>query len=91
MIKPVFTEKSLGLARQGKYTFWVSKNDTKTSLKSEIAKMFGVHVVTIKTISVKGESKRNVRGRKVTYMPKKKAIVTLKDKEKIDLFEETKK
>lgn len=91
MIKPVFTEKSLGLAKQGKYTFWVGLGDTKTSLKSEIAKMFGVHVVTIKTISVKGEAKRNVRGRKVTYMPKKKAIVTLKDKEKIDLFEETKK
>lgn len=91
MIKPVFTEKSLNLARQGKYSFWVNKNATKSGIKSEIAKMFGVHVVAIKTITVKGESKRNMRGKKVTVLAAKKAIVSLKADEKIDVFEETKK
>lgn len=91
MIKPVFTEKSLNLAKQGKYTFWVAKSDTKPSIKAEVAKMFGVHVLTIKTVTTKGESKRNVRGKKLLMLGAKKAIVTLKDKEKIDIFEETKK
>ncbi len=91
MIKPVFTEKSLTLARQGKYTFWVAKNAAKPALKAEIAKMFGVHVLTIKTITVPGEAKRSVRGKKINILPSKKAVVTLKDNEKIDIFEETKK
>lgn len=91
MIKPVFTEKSLMLARQGKYTFWVDKTATKPTLKAAIAKMFGVHVVAIKTITLPGESKRNVRGKKIVVLPSKKAVVTLKGDEKIDIFEESKK
>ncbi len=91
MIKPVFTEKSLTLARQGKYSFWVDKNATKPALKAAIAKMFGVHVLSIKTITIPGESKRNVRGKKIVVLPSKKAVVTLKKDEKIDIFEETKK
>lgn len=90
-IKPVFTEKSLAQARVGKYSFWVDRNATKPELKSIISKMFGVHITGIKTISVKGESKRNSKGRKIETSNRKKAIVTLLDKEKIDLFEESKK
>ena len=91
MIKPVFTEKSLKLAKEGKYTFFVEKNSDKNSLKSRIAKLFGVHVTGIKTINYGGENRRNVRGVKLTILPKKKAIVTLKEGEKIDIFEESKK
>ncbi len=90
-ITPVFTEKSLQLASLGKYTFWVDKYANKMTIKAEIAKLFGVHVLTIKTISVSGEARRNAKGKKYTVLSQKKAIVTLKDKEKIDLFEETKK
>lgn len=91
MLKPLYTEKSLKLAKEGMYTFMVDKGANKMSLKAEIAKLFGVHVVTIKTITVKGESGRNARGSHYSTKPLKKAIVTLKDKEKIDLFEESKK
>lgn len=90
MIKPVFTEKSLRLAKEGKYTFWAERNDDKNSIKAMVAKIFGVHVVSIKTITVSGEAKRNNKGKKVTKLSAKKAIVTLKDKENIDIFEEAK-
>lgn len=90
MIKPVYTEKSLKLAKKGQYTFWVEPGMDKLSLKSVFAKMFGVHVTGIKTVKKAGESGRNVRGRKFTKLATKKAVVTVKEGEKIDIFEESK-
>lgn len=87
---PIFTEKSLKLAKQGKYSFWVDKNANKLFIKSAVAKAFGVHVTDIKTISVKGETKRNAKGKKSRLTGGKKAIVSLKEGEKIDIFEEKK-
>jgi len=91
MIKPVFTEKSLRLAHLGKYTFWIGRMDTKLSIKNEVNKIFGVHVNEIKTITTHGEAKRNNKGMQVAVMPTKKAIVTLKNGEKLEIFEEPKK
>lgn len=91
MIKPLFTEKSMNLAKIGKYTFFVDMVSDKSALKSEISKLFGVTVLTIKSIVVKGETKRNASGRRVIVKPIKKVIVTLKEGEKIDAFEEGKK
>jgi len=91
MITPIFTEKSLKLAKEGKYTFWVGKKQDKLSLKAQIAKLFGVHVIDIKTVTTSGEVKKDNRGVKVTTLRGKKAIVTLKEGEKIDLFDESKK
>jgi len=91
MITPIFTEKSLKMAKLGQYSFWVGRRANKMSLKAEIAKLFGVHVVGIRTVSTPPEAGRNARGIKFATVKNKKAIVTLKDKEKIDLFEETKK
>ncbi|KKU09339.1 MAG: 50S ribosomal protein L23 [Candidatus Woesebacteria bacterium GW2011_GWB1_45_5] len=90
MLKPVFTEKSLKAAKEGKYTFWVGRNMNKGAIKSEVGSVFGVHVISIKTITVSGEHKKNQKGKKITVMGRKKAIVTLKDKEKINIFEEKK-
>lgn len=91
MITPIYTEKSLAQAKMGKYSFWVDRFANKSTIKAEVASLFNVHVVTIKTANLAGESRRNTKGKKYTVLSKKKAIVTLKDKEKIDLFEETKK
>ena len=91
MIKPVFTEKSLKMAKQGQYSFWVDAHADKMSLKSIIAKMFGVHVTTIKTVMKAGERGRNARGRKFVNLGAKKAIITVKEGEKLDIFEESKK
>jgi len=91
MIKPIFTEKSTKMAKEGKYSFWVEANADKMGLKSEIAKLFGVHVTSIRTIRKAGEKGRNARGKKFNKLTSKKAIVTLKGDEKIDVFEESKK
>ncbi len=90
MIIPIFTEKSLKLAKDGKYSFWVDRVTDKGAIKAEIAHVFGVHIVTIKTVNVKAETGRNARGVKYAKGAGKKAIVTLADKEKIDIFEESK-
>jgi large subunit ribosomal protein L23 len=91
MLKPVFTEKSTKEAKQGRYTFWVEVLADKTELKSRIAKAFGVHVTSIKTIKKGGETGKNARGRKFNKLSTKKAVVTIKDGEKIEVFEESKK
>ncbi len=91
LITPIFTEKSLKLAKIGKYSFWVGRTAGKAGIKAEIAKLFGVHVIGIRTISTPPEAGRNARGVKFATVRNKKAIITLKDKEKIDLFEEGKK
>lgn len=87
-LKPVVTEKSLSLAKTGSYTFLVDNNLTKNQIKKAINEVFGVNVVTVKTINLPEEIKKNHMGKKRRIKSKKKTIVTLKDKEKIDLFEE---
>ena len=91
MITPIFTEKSLKMAKQGQYSFWVGRRANKMSLKAEIAKLFGVHVIGIRTVSTPPEAGRNARGVKFATVRNKKAIVTLKDGEKLEIFEEPKK
>lgn len=91
MLKPVFTEKSLKMAKKGKYTFWVSPTADKISIKAEVARVFGVHVTDINTIKKAGEAGRTARGRKFNKLASKKAVVEIRDGEKIDIYEESKK
>lgn len=86
-LTPVLTEKSLSLAKEGNYTFWVDRRMNKNQIKRMVEEAFGVHVVRVRTINMRAEVKRTIRGRKRVIKPKKKAIVTLKEKEKIDLFD----
>jgi ribosomal protein L23 len=90
-LEPIITEKSLELSKKGKYTFRVGTGLRKHQIKKLIEDVFGVHVKNVWTMSIRGENKRNVQGRKRRIMPSKKAIVTLAEKEKIDLFETKKK
>lgn len=90
-IVPVITEKSTKLAKEGKYTFRVSKGMNKHQIKKLVEDVFDVHVTKVRTLNEKGETKRTFSGRKRIIKPTKKAIVTLKEKEKIELFEEGKK
>ncbi len=92
MIKliPVITEKSMKLAKEGKYSFLVGRNLSKAKIKEAIKNVFGVDVVNVRTLKIGSEVKRTLRGTKISKLPKKKAIVTLKQGEKIDLFEEKK-
>lgn len=84
--KPVVTEKSMGLIDQNKYTFIVDKRANKIEIKEAVEDIFKVTVNEVRTVIVKGKVKRV--GRSVGKTPDvKKAIVTLKQGDKIELFE----
>ena len=89
-IKPIFTEKTLNDAKKGKYTFRFEQNLNKHQIKEIIEKAFDVEVSKVWTMNESGEQKRTMLGRKRVILPKKKAIVSLKGKGKIDIFEEAK-
>lgn len=84
---PVLTEKSLEEAKKGKYTFLVDRGITKYQIRKLVDEVFSVNVTKVRTINLKGETKKTISGRKKIIQPTKKAIITLKEKEKIDLFE----
>ncbi len=86
-IEPIITEKTLTDAGNGRYTFRVSKKLNKFEIKILVEKTFEVHVTDIRTMNQKTKTKGGMRKRTTTVPAYKKAIVTLKDNEKIDLFE----
>ncbi len=84
--KPVVSEKTMSLLAENKYTFLVNPDANKIEIKHAVEKAFSVKVTDVKTISVKGKKKRV--GRHVgKTSDKKKAIVTLKDGDKIEVFD----
>ena len=85
-IKPIMTEKSLEEAKNGRYTFAVPVNFKKGKIKETISDIFGVHVKTVRTMNTKPGQKTNIYRKKINVRAFKKAVVTLKDKEKIDIF-----
>ena len=84
IISPNITEKSTSLSEFNKVVFKVNKDASKNSIKRSIEKIFKVNVIKINTINLKGKTKlvRNKRAYKPGY---KKAIVTLKKGQNIDL------
>ena len=87
MIKPILTEKGLNEAKKGKYSFYVDHDLNKFQIKKLLLDVFGVHVTKVKTANLKGLIKRDYKGKYRKIAGRKKAIVTLKGKETIDLFE----
>ena len=86
--RPIITEKSMKLAQNNFYTFEVGKYATKLQIAKKVAEKFGVNVLSVNTINIKGEVKSQ---RKVRRLYKttgyKKAIVKIKKGEKIAMFE----
>ena len=81
---PVITEKSMNKQQEGVYTFKVDKRATKTQIKSEIERQFGVKVLNVNTLNTKPKDRRVGRyaGKTKTY---KKAIVTLAQGSSIEM------
>jgi large subunit ribosomal protein L23 len=82
---PMVTEKTYSLAGQNKYTFIVEPAANKVVIKTAVEDLFKVQVFKINTMNVKGKPcrVRNIAG----YKPdRKKAIVTLKQGDKIEIF-----
>ena len=84
VISPSITEKSTSLSEYNKVVFKVHKGANKSSIKKSIEKLFKVNVVKINTINLKGKTKI-VRGKKSIKAGYKKAIITLKKGQSIDL------
>ena len=84
ILSPVVTEKSTNLSEQNKIVFKVSNKLNKTILKKNIEKIFKVNVVKVNIIN-KQSRKKVTRGKKVKIKGYKKAIVTLKKGQSIDL------
>lgn len=89
IVKPIITEKALTLANQkNTYTFQVSRSATKHQIKEAIEQLFPVQVVSIRTVSNQPEVKRTGKRRMQTTSGKvKKALVTLKAGDEINLFD----
>ena len=84
IVSPAVTEKATSLSEFNKMVFRVHKGASKNSIKKSIEKIFKVNVIKINTINLKGKTKL-VKGKKSSRPGYKKAIVTLKKGQSIDL------
>ena len=84
VISPLVTEKSTNLSEQNKIIFKVHSKANKKNLKNSIEKIFKVNVTKINIINKKSRIK-TTRGKKVRVKGFKKAIITLKKGQNIDL------
>ena len=84
ILGPVITEKSVTGNQNGVYTFKVAKSATKSQIKSEIERHFGVKVLNVNTLITKSKDRRigKYTGKTQTY---KKAIVTLAQGSSIEM------
>jgi len=86
IIAPVVSEKSYAGVQDKRYSFFVDLRATKSQIKSAIEEIFNVKVEKISTSNIKSKPRR--LGKSVGRSSrKKKAVVTLSKKDKIDFFE----
>ncbi len=84
IVSPVVTEKSTNLSEQNKVIFKVPVTANKKNIKNSIEKIFKVNVTKVNVINKKNRIKL-VRGKKVKVKGYKKALITLKKGQNIDL------
>lgn len=85
IIRPIVSERSYDLMEQNKYTFEVARGANKYQIKDAIEEIFSVKVESVNTINVKPKKKR-VRYIQGYTRQWKKAVVTLKEGETIEIF-----
>jgi large subunit ribosomal protein L23 len=87
--KPLVTEKVSALNEKGKYGFIVDTKANKVEIKKEVERVYGVNVVSVKTLRYSGKRKTRytkagiLSGKKNNF---KKAIVSLSEGEVIDFY-----
>jgi len=87
IVRPVVTERSTELADdRGAYTFIVNKDANKIEIKKAVESLFDVKVKTVRTANYRGKWRRvgQAYGQKAAY---KKAVVTLAEGQRIDVYE----
>ena len=85
LLRPVVSEKSYGLLDEGKYTFIVAPGANKTQFKMAVEEVFRVKVTGVNTLIRLGKRRRTRQGwgKRVDT---KRAIVTLAEGDRIDIF-----
>ena len=84
ILQPIVTEKSTNLSEQNKIVFKVPNSSNKKILKKNIEKIFKVNVIKVNIVNKKNREKIS-RGKKIKIKGYKKAIITLKKGQSIDL------
>jgi large subunit ribosomal protein L23 len=87
IIRPVVSEKSYVLSAAGRYTFRVHPDAHKTQISQAVQALFDVHVVEVRTLSVKSKPKRRGNGPRGRTRTWKKAIVQVRAGESIPIFQ----
>ena len=86
IIRPLITEKNTNLMEYNKYCFEVDRQATKSQIKGAVESIFNVSVTKVHTMNMRGKLRR--RGMRYGYTADwKKAIVTLAEGDRIELFE----
>jgi large subunit ribosomal protein L23 len=85
LIAPIVSEKSYALLDENKYTFLVHKDSNKTEIKIAVEKVFNVKVTSVNTLNRPGKRKRTRYGWG-TRIDTKRAIVSVADGQRIDIF-----
>lgn len=86
--RPLITEKSFQSSAQGFYSFEVAREATKPQIKKAVEDHFKVKVIAVKTLNYRGKKKRVGKKRMEIERPAfKKALVKLKEGDKIEIFE----
>jgi large subunit ribosomal protein L23 len=86
LLRPIITEKTTLLTGADKYVFEVDRRANKNQIREAVQVAFNVRVADVNTMTMKGKPRR--WGRKITKGPDwKKAVVTLVQGDKIELFE----
>jgi large subunit ribosomal protein L23 len=86
LIKPLITEKATNLSSENKYVFEVRGKANKLEIKKAIKNVYGVEPINVNIVNVSGKSVRFGRTSGRTK-DRKKAIVTLKEGDKIEVYE----
>ncbi|MBH88348.1 MAG: 50S ribosomal protein L23 [Pelagibacterales bacterium] len=84
IVSPIITEKATRILENNQVVFKVSPNATKPQIKVAVEALFGVKVVGVNTLNIKGKNKvfKGIRGKRASI---RKAMVTLAEGQTIDL------
>jgi large subunit ribosomal protein L23 len=85
LLRPVVSEKSYGLLDEGKYTFVVDPSANKTQIKQAVEEVFRVKVTGVNTLNRQGKRRRTRFGWG-KRIDTKRAVVTLAEGDRIDIF-----